>query len=92
MKRNFISYPKWRKLFLYIFSNNLFIIFFGNLLIKILNNKELKCYISKIHPDIIISPISGLEISTFILPSICREKKIKSLFLVDNWDNISNYI
>jgi hypothetical protein len=90
MKRNFINYPKWRKLFLYFFSNNLFIIFFGNLLIKILNNKELKCYISKINPDIIISPISGLEISTFILPSICREKKIKSLFLVDNWDNISS--
>jgi hypothetical protein len=90
MKRNFINYSKWRKLFLYIFSNNLFIIFFGNVLIKILNNKELNCYINKINPEMIIMPISVLEISTFLLHSICREKKIKSIFLVDNWDNISS--
>ena len=90
MRRNFINYPKWRKLFLYIFSNNLFIFIFGNLLTKILNNKELSFFINKINPDILIMPVSGLEIGSFILPSICRKKKIKSLFLVDNWDNISS--
>jgi hypothetical protein len=90
MKRNFLSYPKWRKFFIYIFSNRFFITFFGNLLLQILNNKDLNYYINKINPEIIISPISGLELSTFILPSICKKKKIKSLFLVDNWDNISS--
>ena len=80
MRRNFINYPKWRKLFLYIFSNNLFIFIFGNLLTKILNNKELSFFINKINPDILIMPVSGLEIGSFILPSICRKKKLNLYF------------
>ena len=56
-------------------------------------DKEYKTFTSKLaetKPNLIILPFGSQEL---ILPQVvkfCRDKKINSYFITDNWDNLSS--
>ena len=53
-------------------------------------SKKLEGKIIKIKPDLIIYPTQSQSKADYDLVKICKEKKIKSFFLIDNWDNLSD--
>jgi hypothetical protein len=56
---------------------------------KINFNKNLKNKILKINPDLIILPTKASDVYYFDLKKISDKYKIKLIYLIDNWDNIS---
>ncbi len=56
---------------------------------KIKVNQNLESKIASIKPDLIILPTKASDIYYFDLKKISDKHKIKLLFLVDNWDNVS---
>ena len=75
--RIFGSYPFF-PLFKYFYINN------GRVILS------LEKKISKVNPDLIIFPTdSQTKVGNDVL-KICIKKKIKTLFLIDNWDNLSD--
>ena len=57
---------------------------------KIKINHDLETKILKINPDLIILPTKASDVYYFDLKSISEKYKIKLLYLVDNWDNVSS--
>jgi hypothetical protein len=57
---------------------------------KLPNNLELENHVKYISPDLIIYPNSGFNALGCDLLRIAEKEKIKTLFLVDNWDNLSS--
>ena len=53
-------------------------------------SKKLERKILKIKPDLIIFPTQSQSKADYDLVKICKENKIKSFFLIDNWDNLSD--
>jgi len=53
-------------------------------------NREISDYIQKIDPDIIIFPSSAYDAEGTDVIRVARTKNIKSIFLIDNWDNLSS--
>ena len=51
---------------------------------------ELDTYLRNIKPDALIMPSSAYDPIVVDLINICRKEKIKSILLVDNWDNLSS--
>ena len=80
--------------------NKLLPMIFGNLIIfsifmffykKTLTlNRSLEKYIESIKPDIILFPSTAYEPISYDILEIGTKKKVKILFLIDNWDNLSS--
>lgn len=57
---------------------------------KLKYNKELENAVKIVDPALIIFPSSAYDPDGFDLLDICEANKIKSFYLVDNWDNLSS--
>ena len=53
------------------------------------NNSLLEC-IGDEKYDLIVCPVSGFDPDAFDLLDVCTASNIKTLFVVDNWDNVSS--
>ena len=53
-------------------------------------NKNISDYIAKIKPDLVVYPTNAFEPLVSEIPIICKNYKVKSYFLIDNWDNLSS--
>ena len=93
---NFFKFPKrllaklFRYFIFFICSNNHTKHFIKNYGLNLPKNKTIKKIIKGIQPDLVIIPTQGQEKAYFDTIKICKENNIKSLSLVDNWDNISS--
>jgi len=76
----------------YIFFGTFFIfpffIFFYKM--KLILNKSLEKYIESIKPDLILFPSSAFDPIGYDILEIGTKKKVITLFLIDNWDNLSS--
>ena len=54
------------------------------------NNQSLEKEIIRIAPKLVIYPSNAYEAIGIDVVNISREQKIKSIFIIDNWDNISS--
>jgi len=54
------------------------------------SNQDLENTINKISPDLVIFPSQAYDPEGIDLIEICNQSKIPTLFLVDNWDNLSS--
>ena len=62
-----------------------------SLLIRLIpENAKLEAIIARIGPDLAIMPSSAYEPDGMELVRICQKLKIKSMFIIDNWDNLSS--
>ena len=88
----------WRILrYVYLKSRNyllgssiLFHPYFAILKSNLKENFKIKEAIKKIQPDLIIFPCSAYDPDGNDIISISKDLKIKTFFLVDNWDNLSS--
>lgn len=86
--------------FLNVIKFRIYIQFFGNFfifplykkfyMIKTKPNLTLNNLIKKISPDIILVPSQAQCSMDNDLIKICNQLNIKSIFLIDNWDNLSD--
>lgn len=53
-------------------------------------NEALRSVIYKNNYDLVIFPSSSYDVEGIDIVSICQEINTKSLFLIDNWDNLSS--
>ena len=53
-------------------------------------NDQINYFIENLNPDIIISPIQGNHIGHYETLVAAKQKKITSITLIDNWDNLSS--
>ncbi|MDB4842910.1 hypothetical protein OAH78_02825 [Gammaproteobacteria bacterium] len=53
-------------------------------------NKELRNYIHQNDYGLVIFPSSAYDVDGIDVVTICNARNMKSLFLVDNWDNLSS--
>ena len=53
-------------------------------------NKDLLKQISKTSPDIVLFPSSAYDPAGNDVARICKRLNIKSVYLIDNWDNLSS--
>lgn len=53
-------------------------------------NRELENAVEKIKPEMILFPSSAYDPIGIDIIKICKQKNIKSFFLIDNWDNLSS--
>ena len=53
-------------------------------------NKNISDYVAKIKPDLVVYPTNAFEPLVSEIPIICKNHKVKSYFLIDNWDNLSS--
>ena len=90
--KNLFNFPfrvlsKLKKNIIYYFV----IIFFKkNLYLKSPINSKLFKIFKKLNPDLVIIPTLGQELSFYDSVRAARELKIKSLAIIDNWDNMSS--
>jgi len=90
----FISYVKRNlnrnsKLLQMIYGNLFifpFFIFFYRLRLTL--NKSLEKYVESLKPDLILFPSSAFDPIGYDILEISRKKKVKTIFLIDNWDNL----
>lgn len=86
-----IGFVLLRKIkYLFLTSNFIFPYYFKKLIKKLKTSKSLLSAIEDVKPSLIIFPSSAYEPETNDLVRICKLKKIRLLFLIDNWDNFSS--
>ena len=74
-----------------IFGNKFVFKFrFPSLFYNIPVNQDLKNKVLDVNPDLIIFPSAAYDPTGIDLIQIAKERNIASLFLIDNWDNLSS--
>lgn len=58
------------------------------IILELTKDEKLSKLITKINPSLILIPSSGYEGEAFEIMKIAHDKKISTLMLVDNWDNL----
>lgn len=53
-------------------------------------DEKLKEELNQINPELVIYPSNAYESIGIDIVNICRDLKIKTLFIIDNWDNVSS--
>lgn len=86
---------KFKNIIIRIYTKFFSISFFFEILKKIINNKiflnkKISDYVAKIKPDLVVYPTNAFEPLVSEIPIICKNNKVKSYFLIDNWDNLSS--
>jgi hypothetical protein len=89
-KRIIAQLVKWFLFF--ILSNPLGKFFFKNIKINMKENKDLIKAVNISKPDLVLIPTQGQDIGDYDMIRICAKKKIKTLSLIDNWDNLSSRV
>jgi hypothetical protein len=95
---NIISFPKrflaksFRFLLFLLCVNYFSKFFFKNYGSNLKKNQSLEKIVNQIKPALVIIPTQGQEKAYFDMIKICKENKVESLSLIDNWDNISSRI
>jgi hypothetical protein len=80
----------FKKIFLYIYYRFI-CAFFAEEKEYVFNlNTKLDRFFLKYNPDLVIVPTQGDDIGYYYLSIFCNKNKIKTLALVDNWDNFSS--
>ncbi len=77
-------------LFNFIFSKNPFWFLYKKKILKLSLNYNLEKIIKKISPNTIIYPTQAYELIGRDICLIGKKLKIKSIFVIDNWDNLSS--
>lgn len=88
-----IRYCKWLVLKALKFSYRNYLVFytyFTYLKSGLVENPEINSAIDEIKPDLVLFPSTAFDPDGNDLLRICNRKKVQSLFLVDNWDNLSS--
>ena len=92
-----ISIIKILKIFL---KRNIFLLLSKNLFFKIFKilfkliiipEKNLVEIFNKFEPELLIYPTHGAEPEFYKILKICKKQKIKSLLIIDNWDNLTSH-
>tara|TARA_Y100000590_G_C15611856_1_gene974125 strand:- start:176 stop:1366 length:1191 start_codon:yes stop_codon:yes gene_type:complete len=87
---NFIKVIKFR-IFIQFFGNKIIFKLFKKFYMDIIKpNNDLRKYINKIKPDLILVPSQAQCSMDNDLIKLSKSKNIKTLFLIDNWDNLSD--
>ncbi len=82
--------PFLKRLIVIFLSNKIvFILYKKIILSKLKLNSDLSNLIGNLKPDLIIYTTHCYEPETFMIPKLANNFDAKTLFLVDNWDNIS---
>ena len=75
----------------FLLNNESFYEYYINSLInKIHHSEQLKKIIENNNFDLVVYPSTAYEPEALDLSIICREEKVKTLFIIDNWDNLSS--
>lgn len=83
--------PFFKYLRLNFLSNKFVYFFYKKFIIDNYNsNDQLFDRLKKINPDLIIYPSHCYEPETFKIVDIAEKLKSKTLFIIDNWDNLSS--
>ena len=78
-------------IFIRIFGNKFIFPIFKKIYIdRIQVSKRLEDEILKIKPDLIIYPTQSQSKADFDILHLCNQNNIRSFFLIDNWDNLSD--
>lgn len=90
IKRNLrINSKKNKKILQIIYGNSLifpFFVFFYKM--RLILNKSLEKYVESVKPDLILFPSSAFDPIAYDILEISAKKKVKTVFLIDNWDNL----
>lgn len=94
-KLKLILWKNWRS-----FLRRAKILFFANRIIFPMTNlifkfilkpdASLETYVQQFRPDAVLMPSSAYDPAVIDMISICRRNNVKSILLVDNWDNLSS--
>ena len=89
IRKNFISAKRRIKI---LTLANLFIFpitkyFFESMLRP---NHAISSYLKNVRPDVVIMPSSAYDPIVIDIIGICQQESIKTILLVDNWDNLSS--
>ena len=87
---NFLKVMKFRIYIQFFGSYFIFPLFKKFYMMKTKPNTTLNNFIKKISPDIILVPSQAQCSMDNDLIKICNQLNIKSIFLIDNWDNLSD--
>jgi len=99
--KEFLSFLKEKLKFQNLNRKNLILrIIFGNRFIfpifsilykkRLAINKSLEVIIRKQEPDLVVFPSSAYDPIGYDIIEIGKRNKVKTLFLIDNWDNLSS--
>ena len=72
-----------------IYGNSLifpFFVYFYKM--RLILNKSLEKYVESVKPDLILFPSSAFDPIAYDILEIGAKKKVKTVFLIDNWDNL----
>ena len=87
---NFLKVMKFRIYIQFFGSYFIFPLFKKFYMTKTKPNSTLNNFVKKISPDIILVPSQAQCSMDNDLIKICNQLNIKSIFLIDNWDNLSD--
>ena len=83
-------YLSWR-IFYWTFSNRFIFPFYFNYLKSNLPiNQDIEKAITSIEPSLVLFPSSAYDPDGNDVMRVCNQRKISTLFLIDNWDNLSS--
>jgi hypothetical protein len=82
----------WSKRYFLFTYSKLFIYFFPkkNLLFSLEDNTKLDLLFTRYNPSLVIVPTQGDDIGYWYVSNFCKKKNIRSLAIIDNWDNFSS--
>lgn len=87
----YLKKPFFKRLRLNFLSNKFVYFFYKKFIIDNLDsNDQLFDRLKKIKPDLIIYPSHCFEPEAYKIVDIAEKLKIKTLFIIDNWDNLSS--
>jgi len=88
----FLRIGSWlKRYFLFIYSRVYSYLFpKNNLLFSIEDNSKLDLLFKFYKPSLVIIPTGGEDIGYWYVSNFCKKNNIKSLAIVDNWDNFSS--
>lgn len=88
----FLRLGSWLKRFFLFIYSKVYIYLFpkNNLLFTIEDNLKLDLLFKFYKPSLVIVPTQGDDIGYWYVSNFCKKNNIRSLAIVDNWDNFSS--
>lgn len=87
-----ISAKIYRHFLFFFLSSFIGKAYLKNFEIKIADNQKISNIIKKIEPSLVIIPTQGQDFAHFCIVKACKILKVKTISLVDNWDNLSSRV
>ena len=88
----FLRIGSWIKRYFLFYYSKVFIYFFfkKNLIFSMEDNPKLDLLFKLYKPSLVIVPTQGDDIGYWYVSNFCKKNNIRSLAIVDNWDNFSS--